>query len=126
VAALSALIAPVLHVCEVRCIAEDALWLSMAQGRPGGSVAIHFTWKKQWGGEGGVASVLPALEAALAGFHARPHWGKLFTLPPKGASAAVGERLYGADTWRQWAALRKKMDPLGKFENEHLAQVFQY
>lgn len=114
--ALSALrehIAPLLHICEVRTIAADSMWLSMASGRD--SVALHFTWLKQWGGASGVAALLPRLEAALAPFAPRPHWGKLSS--PAGWAAA-GAR-YG-EGLRSFAALRARLDPQGKFMNDAL------
>jgi xylitol oxidase len=67
------LIAPLLLVSEVRTVAADDLWLSMAHGRD--SVALHFTWRPA---QDEVEAVLPVLEHALAPFAARPHWGKLF------------------------------------------------
>ena len=70
-------IAPLIQVSEVRTVAADDLWLSMASGRP--SVALHFTWKPDWDA---VSALLPTIEAALRPFEPRPHWGKLFTLEP--------------------------------------------
>ena len=70
-------ITPHLYVTELRTIAADDLWMSMAYQRP--SLAIHFTWKPEWPQ---VRQMLPQIEAALAPFGPRPHWGKLFTLPP--------------------------------------------
>jgi len=60
----------------VRTIAADDLWMSTAYKRD--SMAIHFTWKPEWPA---VKNVLPMIEAKLAPFGARPHWGKLFTMP---------------------------------------------
>ena len=113
-AALRERIAPLLHICEVRCVAGDALWLSMASGRD--SVALHFTWKQQWEG---VRELLPAIEAALAPLDARPHWGKLCAAAPPGGGGMPWLASYGQGA-AQWAALRARMDPSGKFLNEHL------
>jgi xylitol oxidase len=68
-------ISPHLFVTELRTIAADQLWMSMAYQRK--SLAIHFTWKPEWPD---VKQVLPLIEAALKPFAPRPHWGKLFTL----------------------------------------------
>lgn len=103
VATLRDAIAPLLHVCEVRAVAKDELWLSMAQGRD--SVAIHFTWRLD---VAAVNALLPRLEAVLAPFEPRPHWGKLFLC--KGAELA-GRYPYMGDFLR----LRKAWDPKGKF-----------
>lgn len=77
VAALRDVLAPVIKVGEVRTMTGDDLWLSMAYGRP--TLALHFTWVND---EPLVMSVLPTLEAALAPFAARPHWGKLTAMSP--------------------------------------------
>jgi len=111
VASLRRRIAPLLLVCEVRTVAADDLWLSMACGRP--SVAIHFTLKPDGPG---VAALLPALEAALDPFDARPHWGKLFTLSGR-RLAALYPRL------TDFRALARRMDPSGKFRNRFLERV---
>src|SRR5258708_17965137 len=70
-------ITPHLFVTELRTIAADNLWMSMAHQRP--SLAIHFTWKPEWRE---VSKILPKIEAQLEPLGARPHWGKLFTIPP--------------------------------------------
>ena len=97
---------PVLQVCEVRTIAGDELWLSPSSGRD--SVAFHFTWTAD---EAGVAEVLPELEAALAPFDARPHWGKVFT--PRDPA-----QLY--PRWADFVALQRELDPRGAFVNDYL------
>ncbi len=68
-------ITPHLLITELRAIAEDDLWMSMAYKRP--SLAIHFTWKLE---SEAVQALLPRIEARLAPFGARPHWAKVFTL----------------------------------------------
>jgi alditol oxidase len=69
-------LAPVIMICELRSVAADDLWLSMAYGRH--SLAVHFTWKPD---TEAVNEVVAILEEALAPFDARPHWGKVFTTP---------------------------------------------
>ena len=54
-------LAGVLKISEVRTIAADELWMSMCYRRA--SVAIHFTWQKDWGA---VKALLPRIEEALA------------------------------------------------------------
>ncbi|CAL9469776.1 putative xylitol oxidase [Nocardiopsis dassonvillei] len=98
-------IAPVLHVSEVRTVRADDLWLSPAYGRD--SVAFHFTWRRD---PEAVAPVLAAVEERLAPLGARPHWGKLSTLPPARVAASY-ER--SAD----FAGLLERFDPGGKFRN---------
>jgi alditol oxidase len=101
-------IAPALQISEIRAVAADDLWLSPAQGRD--TAALHFTWVPD------TAVVLPAvaaLEAALAPFGTRPHWGKVFGTAPA-TVAALWPRM--AD----FSALAREHDPTGKFRNEML------
>jgi alditol oxidase len=70
-------ITPHLFVTELRTIAADDLWMSTAYKRD--SLAIHFTWKPEWDA---VKQILPRIEAQLKPFAPRPHWAKLFTIPP--------------------------------------------
>lgn len=99
-------IAPVLQISEIRTIAGDDLWLSPSQGRD--TVAFHFTWIKD---TAAVTPVLTAIEERLAPFGARPHWGKLFTLP-----ADVLRTRY--ERLDEFAALARHYDPRGVFANE--------
>lgn len=65
--------APALQISEIRTVAGDRMWLSPCHGRT--TVALHFTWVDD------LARVRPAVaavEGALTGFDARPHWGKVF------------------------------------------------
>jgi xylitol oxidase len=111
VAALDGLcdrIAALIQVSEIRTIAADSLWLSMATGRP--SAAIHFTWKPDWEA---VRGLLPDIEAALRPFEPRPHWGKLFTLDPHEIRARYERQ-------PEFVALARRRDPDGKFGNAFL------
>jgi len=74
------------------------------------SVAIHFTWKQDWPN---VSKLLPVIEKELAPFHPRPHWGKLFTFPPKQLHSSYG-------SLSAFVELSRKYDPQGKFQNEFL------
>ncbi|MDH2428147.1 D-arabinono-1,4-lactone oxidase [Sphaerisporangium sp. TRM90804] len=103
-------VAPVLQISEIRTIAADELWLSPFYRRD--SVAFHFTWVKD------TAAVLPVVglvERCLAPFGPRPHWGKLFTLPPETVRASY-ERL------PDFQALARRYDPSGKFTNAFVAR----
>jgi len=98
-------IAPLIQVSEVRSIAADDLPLSPASGRA--SVAFHFTWRPDWPA---VRQLLPAIEQALEPFEPRPHWGKLFTLPPEAVRARY-PRL------PEFVAVAEAFDPSGTFRN---------
>ncbi len=106
VAALADLVAPLLAVTELRTVAADELWLSPAYRRD--SLAVHFTWKDD---VPGVTAALPEVEAALAPFAPRPHWGKLFTMAPARVAACY-ERI------GDFGRLRRELDPAGTFGNE--------
>lgn len=98
-------ITPLLLVSEIRTVAADRLWLSPCYEQA--TVALHFTWKQQWPE---VRALLPEIEAALAPFGARPHWGKLFTMAP----AHIGTLFQKLPDFRRLLA---SYDPDGKFRN---------
>jgi len=100
--------APLLLISEVRTIAGDDLWMSTCYQQD--SVAIHFTWKQDWDS---VRKVLPMIEEALAPFHARPHWGKLFTMSHKHL-----QTLY--EKLPDFQKMLQHYDPDGKFRNAFL------
>jgi len=106
VASMRAVLAPVLLVSEIRTVAADDLWLSPSYGRD--SVAVHFTWVND---PVACAPVLDLLAERLAPWHARPHWGKLFTDPAHDVCA-------GYPKMTDFAALRRDMDPNGTFGGE--------
>jgi xylitol oxidase len=108
VRALGERIAPHLHITELRTAASDELWLSGAYQRP--MLAIHFTWKPE---PEAVHAILPDIEAALAPFDARPHWGKVNRVDAA-TLARVHPRL--ADS----RALFERLDPAGTFSNDYL------
>jgi xylitol oxidase len=108
---LAASIDPHLLVTELRTFAADRLWLSGAYERD--VLAIHFTWKMD---PAGVRGVLPAIEASLRPFHARPHWGKLHLFTAADI-ARVHPRLQDA---RRLFALT---DPDRRFSNAHLERL---
>jgi alditol oxidase len=107
-------VGPHLLISEIRTIAGDDLWMSPCYKRP--SVTIHFTWKQDWPA---VSKLMPVIERELARFHPRPHWGKLFTIPPAQLHSSY-EKL------PEFVNLSRKYDPQGKFRNEFLdAHIFR-
>ncbi|MGA9462408.1 MAG: FAD-binding protein [Terracidiphilus sp.] len=102
-------ITPHLFITELRTIAADDLWMSMAYQRP--SMAIHFTWKPEWPE---VRQILPLIEAQLEPFAPRPHWAKLFTIAPARLQAQYAKL---AD----FKASLERYDPSGKFRNQFLS-----
>ena len=111
VRALGDSIAPHLLITELRTAAADDLWLSPATARK--SLAIHFTWKNE---PDAVARLAPQIQAALAPFDARPHWGKWNTM-----TATDIEPLY--PKLPEFVALAERMDPQHRFRNAYLARV---
>jgi xylitol oxidase len=101
-------ISPHLLISEIRTIAADNLWMSPCYHQD--SVAIHFTWKPDWPS---VSQVLPMIEAQLAPFNAKPHWGKLFTMLPR----HIQDRYEKLPDFKQ---LLQQYDPQHKFRNAFL------
>ncbi len=96
------------QISEVRTVAADRLWLSTAYDRD--SVAIHFTWLPDWDR---VRKVLPVIENALAPFDPRPHWGKLFTMPPESVRSSYAQL-------QPFVELLERRDPNRTFRNAFL------
>jgi alditol oxidase len=111
-AGLGDLMAPVLQISEVRTVAADEGWMSPSYHRD--TVAIHFTWILD---PGAVSPVVAAIEQELTPLGARPHWGKVFGMPPQ----AVRE-LY--PRWNDFRALARSLDPAGKFRNDFTDTYF--
>ena len=106
-------ISPSLLIAEIRAIAADELWMSPCYKQS--CVTIHFTWKQDWPT---VSRLLPVIEKQLAPFRSRPHWGKLFSIPPAQLHSEY-ERL------PDFVGLAEKFDPHGKFRNDFLnANIF--
>jgi alditol oxidase len=105
---LGPVVRPILQVTELRTIPADELWLSPQYGQD--TVAIHFTWEPE---PDSVSRALYDVEAALAPFGARPHWGKVFHAD----AAAVGP-LY--ERMEDFRALAGRLDARGAFRNAWL------
>ena len=110
---LGALMAPVLRTSEIRTVAADEAWLSMAYHQD--SVAFHFTWILD---PGAVRPVVAAVERELVPLGARPHWGKVSGMPPQAVRARYPR-------WDDFGALARSLDPGGKFRNEFFDQYFE-
>ncbi len=108
---LAAALDPHLGVTELRTAARDDLWLSPAYERD--AFIIHFTWYDH---PREVGALIPQIEAALAPFDARPHWGKQHAFD-RAAIERVHPRLADA------RAVFERLDPEGRFVNDHLVRV---
>ena len=105
---LAGTLRPLLLLAEIRTIAADRLWMSPQYGQD--TIGIHFTWRRE---QDAVERALAGVEAALAPFEARPHWGKLFV-----ADAAAIAPLY--ERLPDFERLAERLDPRGAFRNAWL------
>ncbi len=96
---------------ELRTASADDIWLSGAYQRD--AFIIHFTWENH---PDEVTAALREIEPVLAPFGARPHWGKRHLLE-RADIERVHPRLADA------RAVFERLDPDGRFVNEHLVRV---
>ncbi len=96
---------------EARTIRQDDAWLSPFHGRDSGSIAVHAYYKDEH------QFFFDLIEPILRRHDGRPHWGKLHSLKARDF-ATLYPRFADA------AALRREVDPEGRFLNAHLRKVF--
>lgn len=101
---------PHILISEIRSIAADDFWMSPCYRQD--CISIHFTWQQK---PKEVMGLLPKIEANLAPFNVKPHWGKLFTVNPR----ELRDRY---ERHADFTALAKAYDPNGKFINSYLAK----
>jgi L-gulonolactone oxidase len=101
---------PVGFPIEVRVVAPDDALLSTAHGRPTGYIAVHQYRGMEF------ESFFRAVEAIMDEYGGRPHWGKRHYQ----TAATLRSRYPG---WDRFAAVRERLDPERKFENEYLRRV---
>ncbi|WP_182380095.1 D-arabinono-1,4-lactone oxidase [Nocardioides sp. WS12] len=98
---------------EVRFVAGDeASYLSPAYGRETAYIALHMYQGMAWRG------FFAEAERIAAAYDGRPHWGKRH-----GLDATTLSRLY--PEWERFQNLRGKLDPDGRFANDHVRRVFE-
>ncbi len=98
---------PICFPIECRYVREDDVWLSMFYQREGFSISVH-----QFADED-FAPYFAAVEPVFWKYDGRPHWGKLH-----GLDAARLGALY--PRFREFADLRRRLDPSGRLVNAHL------
>ncbi len=101
---------PIGFPIEVRAVASDDGLLSTAHGRPTGYIAVHQYRGMEF------ESYFRAVEAIMDEYGGRPHWGKRHYQ----SAATLRPRYPG---WDRFAAVRDRLDPRRKFENEYLRRV---
>ncbi len=95
---------------EVRAASADDLWLSTAQGRETGYIAVHRYWRENH------LEYFHAVEDIMRGFAGRPHWGKIHFQDAE--SLSVNYPHFG-----DFLALRDRLDPDRIFANPYLERV---
>jgi L-gulonolactone oxidase len=95
---------------EVRSVAADDAMLSTATGRDSGFVAVHMYEGMEW------EPYFRAVEAIMDELGGRPHWGKRHF-----QTAATLRGRY--PEWDAFAAIRARLDPVGRFANEWTDRV---
>ena len=101
---------PVLFPLEYRHVAADDLWLSPFCGRDSATISVHMYRGQDH------RPLFQAVEAIFQNHGGRPHWGKKHS-----ASPAFLRRLY--PEWDAFLALRRQLDPAGRFLSPHLRQL---
>jgi L-gulonolactone oxidase len=101
---------PIGFPIEVRLAAPDDALLSTAHGRPTGYIAVHQFRGMEF------ESYFRAVEAIMDEYGGRPHWGKRHYQ----TAATLRPRYPG---WDRFQAVRERLDPERKFENDYLRRV---
>jgi FAD/FMN-containing dehydrogenase len=92
---------------EYRTLAADEVWLSPAYGRDTVTISVHE------GADRPYAALFGACETVLRDHGGRPHWGKVHSCTAPDLAASY-------DRWDHFWALRRELDPDGRFLNAHL------
>jgi L-gulonolactone oxidase len=101
---------PVSFPIELRFSAGDDAWLSPAHGRDSAYVAVHVFEGMPF------EAPFREVEAVMRSLDGRPHWGKRSFL----GAAELAPRY---PRWDDFAALRERLDPEGRFVNAWIAQT---
>ncbi len=101
-------IAPLLLISEIRTVSADDYWMSPFYHQQ--CVGFHFTWKPL---QNAVMALLPDIEAAIKPYNARPHWGKLFTMPWSEVRSHYPE-------FAAFKSLTSQFDPICRYRNGFL------
>jgi FAD/FMN-containing dehydrogenase len=96
---------------EYRTLAADEILISPAQGRRSVTLSIH------QGAGLPYAEFFADAERIFRRHHGRPHWGKMHSL-----SCRELKEIY--PQWERFQSVRTRLDPQGRFLNEHLRRLF--
>jgi FAD-linked oxidoreductase len=92
---------------EYRTVAADDCWLSPFYGRASASISIHQYHRADY------RELFGVVEPIFRKYEGRPHWGKLHTLGAQDLAPLYPK-------WDAFQAVRRRLDPTGKFLNDHL------
>ena len=95
---------------EVRVVAPDDIPLSTAHGRATGYIAVHVYRGTPYD------AYFQGVERIMDGYGGRPHWGKMHFQ----RAETLAERY---PRWADFQAVRKRVDPDGRFANQYLDRV---
>jgi len=95
---------------EVRSAAADDLWLSTAQGRETGYLAVHRYHRED------PAEYFHAVEAIMRAHDGRPHWGKMHYRDAESLGPAYPR-------FADFILVRDRLDPERRFSNSYLERV---
>jgi L-gulonolactone oxidase len=110
-AALEAARLPIFFPIEYRWVKADDIWLSPAFGRDTVTISCHQSRGLSY------EAYFALAESIFRKHGGRPHWGKLHTL-----RAPELRELY--PHWEAFAALRRRLDPSGRFSTPYLEELF--
>jgi FAD/FMN-containing dehydrogenase len=96
---------------EYRTVASDDIPLSPAHGRETVTLSLHQAAELPY------HEFFADCEAIFRSVRGRPHWGKLHSL-----RAAELRELY--PRWEEFHAVRRELDPRGRFLNDYLRELF--
>jgi FAD-linked oxidoreductase len=96
---------------EYRTVAADDVWLSPFYQRDSATIAVHQYHRVD------TSKLFETCEAIFRRYEGRPHWGKRHT-----RSAAELAQIY--PQYEAFVALRRRLDPAGKFLNNYLRSLF--
>ena len=95
---------------EVRVVAPDDIPLSTAQGRATGYIAVHVYQGTPYD------AYFQGVERIMDSYGGRPHWGKMHFQ----GHETLAERY---PMWDEFQAVRRSLDPEGRFTNQYLERV---
>jgi L-gulonolactone oxidase len=95
---------------EVRVVAPDDIPLSTAQGRATGYIAVHVYQGTPYD------AYFQGVERIMDSYGGRPHWGKMHFQ----GHEALADRY---PRWDDFQAVRRRIDPEGRFTNPYLERV---